>query len=168
MAEIEMSKTELIAYIRALEEKNKTLEQKIVKQRVQMQNLYEMLVNGRKHTFGQSSEQSKYLSNTDQLNFFSEAEKDFNSGAAEPTGQTIQVAEHTRKGKRTKEELTEFLPHYEIDYMLEGEDKICDICGAELVCIGKEKVRSELVIIPQQMAVIDYFRSSYKCAACEK
>jgi len=133
-----------------------------------MQNLYEMLVNARKHTFGQSSEQSKYLSDADQLNFFNEAEKEFNSGAAEPTEQTIQVAEHTRKGKCTKEELTESLPHYEIDCTLEGEDKICDICGAELVCIGKEKVRSELVIIPQQMAVVDYFRSSYKCAACEK
>ena len=168
MAEIEMSKTELIAYIRALEEKNKTLEQKIVKQQIQMQNLYEMLVNGRKHTFGQSSEQSKYLSDADQLNFFNEAEKEFNSGAAEPTEQTIRVAEHTRKEKRTKEELTESLPHYEIDCTLEGENKICDICGTELVCIGKEKVRSELVIIPQQMAVIDYFRSSYKCAACEK
>ena len=170
MAEIDLNllSSELAAYIRTLEEKNKTLEQKIVKQQVQMQNLYEMLVNTRKHTFGQSSEQSKYLSDADQMNFFNEAEKEFNSGAAEPTEQTIRVAEHTRKDKRTKEELTESLPHYEIDCTLEGEDKICDICGAELVCIGKEKVRSELVIIPQQMAVVDYFRSSYKCAACEK
>ena len=170
MAEIDLNSIspELVAYIRTLEEKNKTLEQKIVKQQVQMQNLYEMLVNARKHTFGQSSEQSKYLSDSDQLNFFNEAEKEFNSGAAEPTEQTIRVAAHTRKEKRTKEELTESLPHYEIDCTLEGKDKICGICGAELVCIGKEKVRSELVIIPQQMAVVDYFRSSYKCAACEK
>lgn len=170
MAEIDLNllSPELVAYIRTLEEKNKTLEQKIVKQQVQMQNLYEMLVNARKHTFGQSSEQSKYFSDSDQLNFFNEAEKEFNSGAAEPTEQTIRVAEHTRKDKRTKEELTRSLPHYEIDCTLEGEDKICDICGTELVCIGKEKVCSELVIIPQQMAVVDYFRCSYKCAACEK
>jgi transposase len=147
MAEIDLNllSPELVAYIHALE-------QKIVKQQVQIQNLYEMLVNARKHTFGQSSEQSKYLSDSDQMNFFNEAEKEFNSGAAEPTEQTIRVAEHTRKEKRTKEELTESLPHYEIDCTLEGEDKICDICGAEFVCIGKEKVRSELIIIPQQMA----------------
>ena len=163
MTEIDLNllSPELAAYIR-------TLEQKIVKQQMQIQNLYEMLVNARKHTFGQSSEQSKYLSDSDQLNFFNEAEKEFNSGAAEPTEQTIQVAEYTRKEKRTKEELTESLPHYEIDCTLEGKDKICDLCGAELVCIGKEKVRSELVIIPQQMAVVDYFRSSYNCTACEK
>ena len=132
MTEIDRSglSPEVTAYIHELEEK-------IVKQQVQLHNLYEMLVNARKHTFGQSSEQSKYLDGSEQLNFFNEAEKEFNSGAAEPTEKTIRVAEHTRKEKRTKEELTEFLPYYEIDCTLESEDKICGICGADIVCIGK-------------------------------
>ena len=162
MAEIDLSSLtpELAAYIRALEEK-------IAAQQIQLNNLYEMLVKARRQTFGQSSEQSKYLGGVEQLSFFNEAEKEFNSGAPEPTEQTIQVAGHTRKEKRTKEELTESLPHYEVNCTLEGPDKDCGVCGTELVCIGKEKVRSELVIIPQQMAVIDYYRSSYKCVACE-
>lgn len=69
---------EATACIHELEEKNHELEQKIVRQQVQIQNLYEMLVNARKHTFGQSSEQSKYLDGAEQLNFFNEAEKEFN------------------------------------------------------------------------------------------
>lgn len=163
-----MSKEELIALIRALEAEKHQLEQTVAKQQLQLQNLSEMLVNGRRHTFGQSSEQSKYLDGAQQLSFFNEAEKEYNSGAAEPTEKTILVPEHTRKEKRTKEELTENLPHYEVNCTLEGGDKLCELCGEELTVIGKEKVRSELVIIPQQMAVVDYFRYSYKCAACEK
>lgn len=168
MTEMDMSKEELIAYIRVLESNQERLEQVVAKQQLQLQNLSEMLVNSRRHTFGQSSEQSKYLDGAEQLNFFNEAEKEFNSGAAEPTEKTIFVPEHTRKEKRTKEELTANLPHYEVNCTLEGADKLCDICGTELTVIGKEKVRSELMVIPQQMAVIDYIRYSYKCAACEK
>lgn len=168
MTEMDRSKEELIAYIRTLESNQERLEQVVAKQQLQLQNLSEMLVNSRRHTFGQSSEQSKYLDGAEQLNFFNEAEKEFNSGAAEPTEKTIFVPEHTRKEKRTKEELTANLPHYEVNCTLEGADTLCDICGTELTVIGKEKVRSELMVIPQQMAVIDYIRYSYKCAACEK
>jgi len=177
MDKIEMNTLtpEVAAYIRTLEEKSRTLkaekqqlEQKVAAQQLQLQNLSEMLVNARRHTFGQSSEQSKYLDGIGQLSFFNEAEKEFSSGAVEPTEKTILVPEHTRKEKRTKEELMTNLPHYEVNCTLEGAEKVCDICGAELTCIGKEKVRSELVIIPQQMAVVDYIRYSYKCAACEQ
>ena len=127
----------------------------------------EMLAKGRRMMFGRSSEQLRYVEGYDQLSFFNEAETESDASAPEPK-EDILVPAHTRKAKRTKEELTENLPHKEVVVEFEGEDKKCDICGAELVCIGKEKLRSELNIVPAQIFVIDYYRNVYKCKECEK
>lgn len=130
-------------------------------------NLNEMLIKGRKMMFGRSSEQLRYVEGYEQLSFFNEAEAESDASAPEPK-EDILIPAHTRKAKRSKEELTENLPHKEVVVEFDGEDKKCDICGAELVCIGKEKLRSELNIVPAQIFVIDYYRNVYKCAECEK
>ena len=161
MAEIKlesMSQEELIACI-------KTLQTKIEKQEVIIKNMNEMLTKNRKAMFGKSGEQLKYIDGSEQLSFFNEAETEYNAGAVEPKEETV-VAAHTRKAKRTKEELTENLPHKEV--VIELEDKSCAECGSELVVIGKEKLRSELNIVPAQIFVIDYYRNVYKCRECEK
>lgn len=126
-----------------------------------------MLAKGRKMMFGKSSEQLRYVDGGEQLSFFNEAEKESGASAPEPK-EDILIPEHTRKAKRTKEEITADLPHKEVIVEFEGEDTKCDICGAELVCIGREKLRSELNIVPAQIFVIDYYRNVYKCAECEK
>ena len=36
-----------------------------------------------------------------------------------------------------------------------------------MVRIGEKFVRSELVIVPAQVYVVDYYAASYKCAHCE-
>lgn len=159
MAEINldrMSQKELIDYI-------KTLQAKVEKQEVIIRNMNEMLTKNRKAMFGKSGEQIKYMDGAEQLNFFNEAETEYNGGAVEPTKETI-VKEHTRKEKRTKEELAENLPHQEV--IIELKDKNCAKCGSELVVIGKEKLRSELNIVPAQIFVIDYYRNVYKCKKC--
>ena len=125
-------------------------------------NMNEMLTKGRRMMFGRSSEQLRYVEGCEQLSFFNEAETEADASAPEPK-EDILVPAHTRKAKRTKEELTEALPHKEVVVEFEGEDKKCDLCGAELVCIGKEKLRSELNIVPAQIFVIDYYRNVYKC-----
>jgi len=153
-----LSKEELINRIKALEEK-------IEKQEVLIKNMNEMLVKGRRMMFGQKSEQLKYMDGSEQLNFFNEAEKEYDAGAAEPKEETI-VAAHSRKPRRTKEELAENLPHREV--LIELDEKNCPECGSELVVIGKEKIRSEFNIVPAQFFVIDYYRNVYKCANCEK
>ena len=128
-------------------------------------NMNEMLTKGRKMMFGKSSEKLCYVEG--QLSFFNEAEAESNASAPEPK-EDILIPAHTRKAKRTKEELTEALPHKEVIIEFEGEAKKCDLCGAELVCIGKGKLRSELNIVPAQIFVIDYYRNVYKCKECEK
>lgn len=62
--------------------------------------------------------------------------------------------------------MIENLPHKEV--LCEIENPVCDICGANMVKIGKELVRSELNIVPEQVYVIDYYRAVYKCTECEE
>lgn len=48
----------------------------------------------------------------------------------------------------------------------EVEDKTCDKCGAEMVLIGKEKVRDELVYVPARLFVRRHMVEVVKCTAC--
>ena len=146
---------QLQAEITQLHEENKKLE-------VVANNLSEMLAKSRKMMFGRSSEKIKNMYGHEQLTFFNEAEQEYNSGAPEPKEDTI-VQSYKRKSKRTKAEITENLEHKEEIIDLPEDEKKCSICGAELVCIGKEKLRSELNIVPAQVFVIDYYRYVYKC-----
>lgn len=145
-----------LAIIQALRDENEKLKQ-------QNANLTELIVKSQKKMFGKSSEQLQYIDGSKQLSIFNEAEQEYSAGAAEPTKETL-VTSHTRKSKRTKAELTENLEHREM--ICDIEDKNCPDCGAELVCIGKEFVRSELNIIPAQIFVVDIYRKVYKCENC--
>lgn len=152
---------EVEAYIRSLEEKNQQLEKQLVK----MQSLNEQLVRMRKRMFGQSSEQIQYV-DAQQLDFFNEAEVCSDASAPEP-GKTTPVKAHARKAKRTREELTEGLEHKKVVFELPEKEQICARCGNSMVRIGEKFVRSELVIVPAQVYVVDYYAASYKCAHCE-
>ncbi|GJN64612.1 IS66 family transposase [Faecalibacterium gallinarum] len=159
---------EVAAYIRSLEQEKQRLEQEkqlLEKQLVKMQSLNEQLVQMRKRMFGQSSEQIQYV-DAQQLDFFNEAEACSDASAPEP-GKTTPVKAHARKAKRTKEELTEGLEHKKVVCELPEQEQICAKCGSTMVRIGEKFVRSELVIVPAQVYVVDYYAASYKCAHCE-
>lgn len=160
IAELQTEKAAFKKQIEALKRQNEKLENLV-------HNLNEMLTKSRKMMFGKSSEQYKNLPCGEQISFFNEAEEETNSHAEEPKPETL-VSAHTRKPKSTKAELTENLPHKEVVVDLKDDEKNCKICNSELVCIGKEKLRSELNIVPAQVFVIDYYRNVYKCPACEK
>ena len=166
---------EVAAYIRSLEQEKQRLEQRkqqleqekqlLEKQLVKLQSLNEQLVQMRKRMFGQSSEQIQYV-DAQQLDFFNEAEACSDASAPEP-GKTTPVKAHARKAKRTKEELTEGLEHKKVVCELPEQEQICAKCGSTMVRIGEKFVRSELVIVPAQVYVVDYYAASYKCAHCE-
>ena len=151
-----MSLEEALAYIKSLESKVSELEQKNA-------NLTELIIRNQKKMFGKSSEQIQYMDGAEQLSLFNEAEQEYSASAPEPTKETL-VKAHPRKVKRTKAEITEKLKH--VEQICDLEDKHCLECGAELVCIGKEFVRSELNIIPAQIFVVDIYRKVYKCTNC--
>lgn len=165
----------IISYITRLEtqltEQSTQLQvqsQTVESQKVRINQLMNRLANFQKALYGQSSEKSKYVlgEDTQQLSLFNEAEAEANRNAPEPD--KVAVAGHTRKAKRTKEELAADLPVVEILCDLEEEQRVCEKCGSELRLLGKETVREELEIIPAQVRLLRYIRHSYVCKNCEK
>lgn len=71
----------------------------------------ELLLNAQRARFGQSSEKKAYVMPAgQQLRLFDEAETEQAHKAPEPHEETITVAAHKRKPKRTMDELTAELP----------------------------------------------------------
>ena len=97
----------------------------------------------------------------EQLSLFNEAEQeaDVNPKAPEAT----EVKAHKRV-KRTRDEIMADLPVEEVFHKV--EDKTCDKCGAEMVVIGKEKIRDELVYVPARVFLRRHIAEVVKCTAC--
>ncbi len=75
---------------------------------------------------------------------------------------------HQRKTKATKADLTEGLEHKKAVFELPDDKQICFKCGRRMVKISEKFIRSELVIVPEKIYVLDYYAASYKCLSCEK
>jgi transposase len=146
-----------------------SLEKTVESQQVRINQLMDMLAKMQKALYGRSSEKSRYVlgEESDQISLFDEAEAETSNKSEEPTVQTV-VSSHTRKPKRTKEELAETVPVVEVICDLDENKRTCDICNAELRYLGKEHVRDELEIIPAQVRVLRYIRFNYVCKECEK
>ena len=131
-----------------------------------MQSLNEQLICLRKRMFGRSSEKIEYV-DCKQLDFFNEVETYCDAAAPEP-GKTVPVTAYARKAKRTKAELTEEMEHQKVLCELPEEEQICAKCGTKMTPVGEKYVRTELIIVPAKISVIDYYVATYKCAHCEK
>ena len=163
---------EALEFIKTLQAKNLELQAEnselkctVNKQIIMLSNLNEMLVKGKKAMFGKSSEQIGNVEGAEQLSLFNEAEAESAAASAEPAVETITVRSYPRKKRLSREKLPESVEHKKV--VIDLDDKKCPECGAEMVCIGEEFIRSELNIIPAQISVIDYYRKKYKCKSCE-
>ena len=81
----------------ALKKENRDLRQKL-------ERMNELLLNAQRARFGSSSEKQDYVM-PNQVGIFNEAEAEQDPKAPEPTEETILVPAHTRKPKRTMDEL---------------------------------------------------------------
>jgi transposase len=125
-----------------------------------------LLLLAQKARFGSSSEQAKYILSDEyaQGSLFNEAE----ACAREDEPEPVIIEQHTRKAKRTKEELAKDLPVKEVIIDIPGGERVCNICESELHAIGRELVRRQLEIIPAQAFVTETYRINYSCDACKK
>ena len=115
--------------------------------------------------FGQKSEKTAVvMENSDQLTLFNEAEENANRNTIVEESEVI--SSYRRKRKRTKDELMKDLPVEEVVHKV--EDRICDKCGSEMVTVGKEFVRDELVFVPAKLFVRKHYAETIKCTACGK
>ena len=143
--EVAVDKAELASLKESVQ--NLTAENERLRQKLEHMN--ELLLNAQRARFGQSSEKKAYvMPGEQQLRLFDEAETEQAHKAPEPTEETITVAAHKRKPKRTMDELTADLPVEEILIELPKENLICDKCGGTFVMIGKKFVNQEIQAIP--------------------
>ena len=73
-----------------------------------------------------------------------------------------------RKPKATYDELFENLPSQDIMIdNLSDEEKRCPLCGEDMVPIGTEVVRTEVVYTPPKLERINYVSTTYACPKCK-
>lgn len=142
------------------------LESTIDKLQKQIDNLTEMVLLMRKQKFGSSSEKTEINENTEQLNFFNEAEIEFSPTAEESI---IKDGENYKlcKPKSRRERIIKDLPVREVLCIAYDEDLFCENCESELKPMGKEVVREELEYIPAKLQIVRYIRMSYECPECK-
>lgn len=115
--------------------------------------------------FGSSSEKSK-IDFPGQMNLFEEDNRI--PEIIEP--EIISVAAHKRerKPKATYEEMFAALPRRTVPVEpLSDDEKLCQICGTQMVPIGTEVVRTELIYHKAQLERVDYVATTYGCPTCK-
>jgi len=144
----------------------------IAQQRTRIEILEEQLADLQRHRFGKRSEKH-YNPAQSSLMLFNEAEviddDPADEQASEAAGQSddqqeqsVPVAPHTRKKKKTKISLPPELPRVPVEHTLSEAEKTCDACGKTMPVIGVE-VAEQLCVIPQQHFVIENRREKVAC-----
>lgn len=147
--------------VEALQKENAALKRKL-------EHMNEVLANAQRVQYGRSSEKKSYVLSEDQMSLFNEAESCQDHKAEEPAEKTFTVKAHTRKKKRTMDELARNLPVEQVMIDLPESKLTCDKCGGTFRLIGKKLIRREMIIIPQQEKILECYSCTYACDKCEK
>ena len=131
----------------------------------EIERLRQIILNLQRAQFGQHSEKRTYVldDGNQQLSLFDMQEKTEEAPAPELSqnpGKEICVSGHSRKKKRTLEELCASLPEEERIVDLPDDEKL-NINGHELVCIGQEYIRTELVLERAKAKVVKHYLKVY-------
>lgn len=130
-------------------------------------NLQAELAYLRQKLFGSSSERRiDYFPG--QLELFSDPEDNSVPELIEP--EIINVTAYTkeRKKKPTLEEQFKDLPTRQVKVAtLTDDEKICPACGTEMVPIGTEVIRTEVIFTPAKLERVEYLATTYQCTVCK-
>ncbi|MEG2758234.1 MAG: transposase, partial [Anaerovoracaceae bacterium] len=126
----------------------------------------------RNKMFGISSEKNKVPVDTSgQLSLFDgfidieEMEKPLE----EIQPEYVEVKNCVRRKRTSIKTLFKDIPVRQVEVdTLSDEDKLCLVCGTAMVPIGKEVIRTELVITPPQLERIEYLATTYECPKCKE
>ena len=124
----------------------------------------QIILNQNRVRYGQSSEKRTYVLNDGQMSMFEQAGDGITEKAPEDVSRTekqsVPVAAHTRKPKRTMEEFAANLPEEPVILDLPDADKYTQD-GRPLKYIGTDLIRSELVREPARVYVKKYYCRTY-------
>ena len=168
MAAKQQKTTYTAAEVAVLENKIQEQQAQIEELKRKLEHMNEVFANAQRTRFGQSSEQKSYVLGKDQLSLFNEAEEAQDHKAEEPTSDTILIAAHERKKKRSQAEMLNHLPEEEVLLEIPEEQLVCGKCGGKMKPIGKKFLRHEMQIIPKQVKLLAYYAVTYACDSCEK
>ena len=168
MAAKQQKTTYTAAEVAALENKIQEQQAQIEELKRKLEHMNEVFANAQRTRFGQSSEQKSYVLGKDQLSLFNEAEEAQDHKAEEPTSDTVLIAAHERKKKRSQAEMLNQLPEEEVLLKIPEEQLVCGKCGGKMKPIGKKFLRHEMQIIPKQIKLLAYYAVTYACDSCEK
>ena len=167
-AEYEALQAELAEQKQQLESKRAELESKsteLAAALLQNQWLQEQLLLKKKKIFGTSSEQIDQLVMEQFAHLFNEAEG-WDQDSYVPA---TKVKAHSRK--RRSGSITDAVPEGTavevVEHRLAEEERICAVCGTEMVEIGKE-VRRSLQMEPAKFWVREDWYYTYACRVCEQ
>ena len=167
-SKITYTAAEVAELIRPLAQSVELLQKENAALKRKLEHMNEVFANAQRARFGQSSEKKTYVLSEDQMSLFNEAESCQDHKAEEPAEETFTVKAHARKKKRTIDELAKNLPVEEIVIDLPESKLTCDKCGGTFQLIGKKLIRREMIIIPQQEKILEYYSCTYACDQCEK
>ena len=158
LAEIRQQNAMLQSTIDTLKEQSRQKDEEI-------ERLRQIILNLQRAQFGQRSEKRTYVldDGTQQLSMFDTPEETEDASAPEPLTNPeneIHVSGHSRKKKRTLEELCASLPVEERIVDLPDDEKV-NVNGHALVCIGQEYGRTELVMEKAKVRVVKDYRKVY-------
>ena len=158
LAEIRQQNAMLQSTIDTLREQSREKDEEI-------ERLRQIILNLQRAQFGQRSEKRTYVldDGNQQLSLFDTPEKSEEMPTPEPLQnleQEICVSGHSRKKKRTLEELCASLPVEERIVDLPDDEKI-NTNGHALTCIGQEYIRTELVLERAKAKVVKHYRKVY-------
>ena len=168
MAAKQQKTTYTAAEVAVLENKIQEQQAQIEELKRKLEHMNEVFANAQRARFGQSSEQKSYVLGKDQLSLFNEAEEAQDHKAEEPTSDTVLIAAHERKKKRSQAEMLNQLPEEEVLLKIPEEQLVCGKCGGKMKPIGKKFLRHEMQIIPKQVKLLAYYAVTYACDSCEK
>ncbi len=131
----------------------------------EIERLRQIILNLQRSQFGQRSEKQRYVldDGTQQLSLFDMQTETAETPTPEPSPHSekeIQVSGHSRKKKRTLEELCATLPVEERIVDLPDDEKV-NAKGQALICIGQEYIRTELVLERARAKVVKHYRKVY-------
>ena len=131
----------------------------------EIERLRQIILSLQHAQFGQRSEKRTYVldNGNQQLSLFDTPEKPEETPAPNPSQnpeEEIRVSGHSRKKKRTPEELCASLPVEERIVDLPDDEKV-NSNGHAPVCIGQEYIRTELVLERAKAKVVEHYRKVY-------
>ena len=149
------------------EEKVVFLENKVTNLEVENRRLHDTVTFLTQQLYGRKTEKTSSLGLPGQMSLFDEIEQTCSNEVQKPEPKGMKSSPK-KKHPGHKKELLETLPHEKILITINEDQKLCDVCGNELVRVGEELIRSEVEYIPAQLKVIDYYQETYECLECRK